>query len=106
MTKYMLLYSGGSMPESEAEQKTVMKAWDEWLGKLGKAVADAGNPFTPKAKTIATNGAVSEGAVGTMATGYSIIEADSLDGATKLAKGCPVLQGGAKITVYEVLHIM
>jgi hypothetical protein len=64
-------------------------------------VVDEGDPFTPKAKSIANDGKVSDGAVGTMASGYSMIQADSLDAAVALAKGCPVLEGGAKITVYE-----
>ena len=28
MAKFILLYSGGSMPESEAEVAAVMKAWE------------------------------------------------------------------------------
>src|SRR5437667_1587371 len=34
MTDYLLLYSGGSMPETEEEQKNVMEAWNVWMGKL------------------------------------------------------------------------
>jgi len=106
MTKYVLLYSGGSMPEAGPETEKVMKAWDAWLSKLGKAVVDAGDPFTPKAKSIMSDGSVADGPVGGMASGYSIVEADSLDAAVKMARGCPVLQGGAKISVYETLHVM
>ncbi len=106
MTKYLLLYTGGGMPEGEAENKAVMKAWEDWMGKLGKAVVDPGDPFKPGVKSIGTNGSVADGPIGTAATGYSIIEADSLDAAVKLAKSCPVLQGGAKISVYETLHVM
>ena len=43
---------------------------------------------------------------GASASGYSMIEADSLDHATKLATGCPVLQGGADITVFETFEVM
>jgi hypothetical protein len=104
-TDYLLLYSGGSMPESDEEQATVMKAWDVWMHELGSALKDGGNPFTPgSAKTIANDGSVSDGAGS--ASGYSIITADSLDAATEMAKGCPVLQGGAKIEVYETFSVM
>ncbi|HKF37192.1 MAG TPA: hypothetical protein VKB35_09850 [Ktedonobacteraceae bacterium] len=41
-----------------------------------------------------------------MASGYSIIKADSLDEAVTKAKGCPVLQGGAKIVVLETFNVM
>jgi hypothetical protein len=101
MANYLLLYSGGGMPSSEAEQKAVLKEWEGWFGKLGSALVDGGNPFGPKAKTIASNGKVSEGPLGAPASGYSLIKADSLEAAVAFAKGCPVLKGGASITVYE-----
>ena len=104
MAKYLLLYSGGHMPETEAEQAQVMKAWEGWFTELGPAVADPGNPFTPAVKKITSSGAVSD--VAATASGYSILEADSLDLATKLAGGCPVVQGGADITVFETFEAM
>jgi hypothetical protein len=104
MAKYLLLYRGGSMPETDEERGQVMKAWDGWFQELGSALADGGNPFTPTAKTISSSGAV--GDQGADASGYSVIEADSLDEAAGLAKGCPVLQGGASISIYETFEVM
>ena len=104
MAKYLLLYMGGSMPETEEAQGQVMKAWESWFTELGPAVADQGNPFNATAKTIASNGSVSDNAAA--ASGYSVIEADSLDVATKLAGGCPVLQGGATVTIFDTLEVM
>jgi hypothetical protein len=106
MTDYLLLYSGGSMPETEADQAIVMGAWDAWYTALGDAVVDVGNPFTPAAKSIASDGTVSDGPVGTMASGYTVIKADSLDEAVEMSRGCPVLQGGAQISVYETFSLM
>ena len=40
MTDYLLLYSGGKMPETEAEQADVMKAWDVWMTSIGPALKD------------------------------------------------------------------
>jgi len=105
MTDYLLLYNGGGMPETEEEQAAVMQAWNTWMEGLGAALKDGGNPFSPgAAKTIGADGSIRDGD-GT-ATGYSIIQADSLDGAADLAKGCPVLEGGASITVYETVSVM
>jgi hypothetical protein len=42
----MLVYTGGKMPEGEAEQKRVVKDWETWYSRTGKAVIDQGNPFT------------------------------------------------------------
>jgi hypothetical protein len=105
MTDYLLLYAGGKMPESEAEQAEVMKAWDGWFKTIGDSLKDGGNPFTPGSKSIASDGSVSDGAA-TMASGYSLIKADSLDDAVAKTKGCPVLQGGASITVFETFEVM
>jgi len=106
MANYLLLYSGGSMPETEAEQAEVMQAWGAWFGRLGRALVDGGNPTSGQAKTLASDGTVSDGPVGTMSSGYSIIKADSLDEAVELARGCPVLLGGAKISVLETFQVM
>ena len=106
MANYLLLYTGGRMPETEAEQAAVMKAWTNWFGELGSALVDGGNPTTGQAKTIASNGTVSEGSDLGMASGYSVIKADSLDEAVAKAKGCPVLQGGAKVVVLETFNVM
>ncbi len=106
MANFLLLYTGGSMPETQAEQAKVMQAWEAWFHGLGSAVVDGGNPFTPAAKSIASNGTVSSGPVGTQASGYSIIKADSLDAAVEMARRCPVLQGGSQITVYETFPVM
>jgi hypothetical protein len=106
MTDYLLLYSGGSRPETDADQAIVMRAWNAWYKALGDAIVDVGNPFTPAAKSIASDGTVTEGPVGSMASGYTVIKADSLDEAVEMSRGCPVLQGGAQITVYETFSIM
>jgi hypothetical protein len=106
MVNYLLLYAGGGMPETEAEQKAVTKEWENWMGKLGPALVDGGNPFTPKAKTISKDGKVSDGSGGPMPSGYSILKANSLDEAVKLAKDCPVLKSGASIMVFETFEAM
>lgn len=106
MNNYLLLFTGGSMPESQAERAAVLEQWQTWYRALGDAVVDEGNPFSPQAKTIASDGSVGEGAVGVMASGYSVIQAESLDQATEMARGCPVLKGGAHISVYETFNAM
>jgi hypothetical protein len=106
MANYLLLYRGGSMPETEAEQKAVLKEWDTWFKKLGSALVDGGNPFTPNAKTINKEGKISDGSGGPMPSGYSILKANSLEEAAGMAKGCPVLKGGAEVMVFETFNAM
>ena len=106
MTDYLLLYGGGSMPEGSEAQAAVMAAWNDWMHQIGDAIKDGGNPFTPAARSIAADGSVSDGPAGSMASGYSILKADSLDAAVEMAKSCPVLQGGAQISVFETFPVM
>jgi hypothetical protein len=106
MANFLLVYTGGGMPATDAERKQAMDAWGAWFGRLGDKIVDMGNPFTREAMTISNGGSVHDGAVGTQATGYSIIKADSIKAAVELAKGCPVLDSGAKVTVYETFPAM
>jgi hypothetical protein len=107
MANYLLLFSGGSMPQSEAEQAAVLKDWENWYTLLGSAVVDPGNPFTPMAKSVSSSGEVTDGPVGgVMASGYTVLKADSLANAAAMAKSCPVLKGGASISVFETFDVM
>ena len=75
-------------PPVKPNKKTVLEDWETWFGKLGSNLVDGGNPFTSLARSIASDGKVSDG-VSSMASGYSIIIADSPDTAVAIAKGCP-----------------
>ena len=89
------------MPEGEEEQKAVLDAWMGWFGQLGQAVVDGGAPFGPSS-TVGPDGGVAGGGSSGL-TGYSVIEADSLDTAVAQAKGCPVLSAGGSVEVYEAI---
>ena len=105
MPKYVLAYhGGGGMPESEAEQAKIYEAWGAWFGSLGDAVVDGGNPIS-QTKTIAADRSVSDGGGANPVTGYSLINADDLDGAVKLASGCPVLDNGGSVEVAEAIDM-
>ena len=106
MAKFLLLYHGGGMPETEAEQAAVMQAWGTWYTGLGEAIVDPGNPFSPQAKSVTSDGSVGDAPIGTTASGYTIVRADSLDAATAMAKACPILQAGGQVSVYETFDVM
>jgi hypothetical protein len=107
MTNYVLLFSGGSgMPETEEEQQAVMAAWGAWYGAMGDAVVDGGNPFSGVARSVAPDRSVSDGPAGSASNGYTIIKADSIDAATEMAKGCPILDDGGDVSVYETFEVM
>lgn len=105
MPKYVLGYHGGSAPSSKEEGDRVMAAWGAWIGALGSALVDPGNP-TGASKTIAPGGKITDGGGSNPITGYSILEASSLDAAMNMVKGCPQLTSGGSIEVTEIMPVM
>ena len=97
-------YHGGGEPEGEEAQAQVMQAWMSWFGGLGAAVVDGGNPIG-MTTMVGSGGTASVGA-GDPVTGYSVIEADSMDAAVEIAKGCPHLQAGGTVEVGETYDAM
>jgi hypothetical protein len=104
MANYLLVYHGGGMPEGAEETAKVMAAWDAWFHQIGEALVDGGNPASAT-KVLSPDGSVVDGGP-TSPTGYSIIKADSHAAAVELARGCPVLAGGAMIEVVETFDAM
>jgi hypothetical protein len=102
MANYLFAYSGRiAAVADKAESDAHMAKWGQWVGQLGSAFVDVGAP-TGTAKTVETGGSVSAGGSRGL-TGYSIVAADSLDAAVEFAKGCPVLEVGGAVDVYEAI---
>lgn len=104
MAKYLYVYHGGGKPSSPEEGAQVMEAWGQWLGGLGSAVVDGGNPVG-MSSTVNADGSVSGNGGANPASGYSLIEAADLDDALAKAKGCPILQSGGSIEVAEAIDM-
>jgi len=104
MANYVFMYSGGKGVSSDEVERTAQYAkWGQWFRDLGSAVVDGGAAMGT-AKTVGPDGAVSEsGSRGV--TGFSMVSADSLDSAVELAKGCPVLEIGGSVDVYEAISM-
>jgi hypothetical protein len=100
MAKFVYIYTGGGMAETPEEQERAMQAWGAWFAGLGERVTDMGNPFGASA-TVKPGGS-SEGAVSRI-TGYTVIEASSLDEAIGSVANCPVLDTGGSVEVYEAI---
>ncbi|OGO69157.1 MAG: hypothetical protein A2Z49_13145 [Chloroflexi bacterium RBG_19FT_COMBO_56_12] len=96
MKKFVFLHYGYETPTQE-----IMDAWNNWFASIGDKLVDVGNPFGP-GREITHNGtkelAHDLGAI----TGYSIIKADNIDEAVKIAKSCPII---TSIRVYEAMSM-
>ena len=104
MPKFLLVYHGGTMPESEEEGQKVLQAWMSWFETLGDAVADDGNPVG-KSKTVHPGGKVTDDGGPSPASGYSILHAKDMDDAVTKAKGCPHLADGGTVEVAEIIEM-
>ncbi len=100
MAKFVYLYSGGQMAETPEAQEESMRIWGAWFGALGDSVVDIGNPFGT-GSTVTAEGATTGGA--SKLGGYSTVEAASLDDAAAKASGCPVLESGGSVEIYEAV---
>jgi hypothetical protein len=102
MPNYLFAYSGGNgVADDEAERDAQMARWSEWFGELGSAVVDGG-AATGAAKTVGPGASLSDGGSRSL-SGFSIVAADDLGSAVELAKGCPVLEVGGTVDVYEAI---
>lgn len=104
MAKYLFVYHGGSHPETDEEVAEVLDAWGNWLGSMGAAVVDGGNPVG-QSYTVSPGGAVADNGGSNPASGYGLFEAADLDDALAKAKGCPILAAGGTVEVAEVIDM-
>ena len=96
MSNFVFLYSGGTMPANEADKQKMMEAWGAWYGKMGDVVVDPGNPFGESVGVGGSAAAIS---------GYTIVKADSLDGAKALTDGAPHVDNGGTISIHETVQM-
>lgn len=97
MAKFVYIYTGGGRPDSEEEGARLMKAWQDFLGGFGDDLVDMGAPFGAS-QAVNGNG-------GVKATGYSVVNAASLDDAVARAKACPIFDRGGDVEVYEAVQM-
>ena len=102
MSNYIFAYHGGKKPESPEAGAELMAKWKAWMGGLGDAMVNPGNPVG-MSKTVSSGGVSDDGGSNPL-SGFSIVNADSMDTALEMAKGCPHLEHGT-IEVAEVMEM-
>ncbi|MBS7663366.1 hypothetical protein I0D00_15665 [Pseudomonas lalucatii] len=104
MAKYLFVYHGGSKPQAPDEVVRVMRAWEDWFGAMGSAAVDPGNPVG-LSSTVNSDGSVTSNGGSNPASGYSLIEATSLEAAIGHARKCPILAAGGSIELAEIIEM-
>lgn len=103
MPRYMFIYHGGkdmAGPPPPEEQEAAMKAWMDWMGGIGAAMVDPGEPLG-RSMAVGADG-VRDG-VENAAYGWSVVEADSIEAACEMARGNPMIAGGGHVEVAQIM---
>jgi len=103
MTQYVITYLGGNPPATPEEGKQHFTEYQTWLASLGTAAVSPMNPFK-NTNTINADGTVNAGSTTNM-SGYTIIEAGSMEAALEMAKTCPFLSIGGSLEVSELMQM-
>ncbi|MEM7207523.1 MAG: YciI family protein [Pseudomonadota bacterium] len=103
MPQFAFVYIGGDHPSSPEEGQKHFAKYQEWLGSLGEAAISPMNPLKDS-QTISPSGDVTEGSSVGM-SGYTIVEAGSLDAAVEMAKACPFLEINGTLEVSEIIQM-
>lgn len=104
MAQFIFAYHGGKKPDSPEEGAKVMEAWKNWMGSMGDALIVPGAPVG-MSKTVSAGSISDDGGANPLA-GYSVVEAASIDAASEMAKGCPmVVDGDGSVEVAEILEM-
>lgn len=103
MPQFVFAYHGGKAPESPEEGEKVMAQWQAWFAAMGDAVVDGGAPVG-MSSTVSASGVTGDGGANPI-SGYSIIQADSIEAACEHAKGCPMLADGGSVEVAERMEM-
>jgi hypothetical protein len=109
MKRFLVLYKSSTpanemMAASTPEQMQAgMEDWQRWAAKAGDAIVDLGTPLGDSASV----GGGSNAGTGANITGFSILQAESLDAVTTLVQDHPHLKtpGESSITVLEALSM-
>ena len=107
MAKFLFVYrnnseSYGTMSPEEMQQ--ILQKWQTWIteGLRQGWMLDAGDGLKKEGRVVKARKVVSDGPfieVKEIVGGFSVVEADTLDAAAELAKGCPIFLRGGTVEV-------
>lgn len=96
MKKFVMFHFGFENPTPE-----IMGAWSKWFESIGDKIVDPGSPLGP-GKEISRSGTKDLPLGLESLTGYTVIRAESMDEAEKIAKTCPII---TSMRIYEAMSM-
>ncbi len=101
MSKFLLAFHGGKMPDDPKVMQQIMSKWELWMNSLGEDVIDPGS-------IVGNNQSVSASGNQKVAenyklSGYMLISSRSMSTALDAVNRCPILVNQGTIEVAELM---
>lgn len=113
MKEFAMIYRSEALGEIKLTPEGTMavsKEWENWMGSIaaqnklvspGMRLGNEGRIVKPG--NIITNGPYAE--IKEIVGGLSIFRAESIEEATEMAKGCPILNVGGNVEVRDIIQM-
>ena len=114
MASFMYLFRGNQTPVrsmSPEQMQQVVKKWMDWRNSLEKSghIQKLGERLAPTGKVVRGRGkAVTDGPYAEakdIIGGYMVAEADDIDQAVELAKGCPIFETDGAVEIRPIMSM-
>jgi len=110
MKEFLLVFRADykTMPNASPEEmQATTQRWMNWVAGIAaqEKLVDRGNRLVNSGKVLKSDGVISDGPyteIKESILGYTLVKATSLDEATALAKGCPILSFGGNVEIREI----
>jgi hypothetical protein len=112
MNQFIFLFRGGDaskMDFSPEEMQQHMQKWGVWMNGLAeRGILKGGEPLKKQGKVVKLEGTekiVTDGPfteTKELIGGYLLINAENLEAACEIAKGCPIYENHGKVEVREI----
>ncbi len=107
MAKFLFVYRSGKDAHgnmSPEEMQQILQKWNAWIGEGLRAgwMLDPGDALQKEGRVVNARKVVTDGPfveAKEIVGGFSIVQAETIDGAAELAKGCPVFLRGGSVEV-------
>jgi hypothetical protein len=107
MAKFLFVYRSGKDSRSTMtpeEMQQILQKWHTWIkeGLQTGWMLDPGDALKPEGRVVNARKVVTDGPfveAKEIVGGFSIVQADNLNAAAELAKGCPVFLRGGTVEV-------
>ncbi|MFN8456846.1 MAG: YciI family protein [Anaerolineae bacterium] len=111
MKEFMLVFRADydNIPQDSPEEMQAMaKKWQDWIGGVAaqNKLVQTGKRLSFEGKVVRANNVVTDGPyteIKEAMGGYMLIKSDSVEEATEIAKGCPILLIGGSVEIRGIV---